>query len=50
MLHANISKNESGRLTFAGMDVTELAEKYGTPLYLIDEDRVRRNCRMYKDR
>ncbi len=49
MLHQNISKNESGHLTFAGMDVTKLAEKYGTPLYLVDEDRVRMNCRMYKD-
>lgn len=49
MIHANISKNESGHLTFAGMDVTKLAEKYGTPLYLVDEDRVRQNCRMYKD-
>lgn len=49
MLHQNISKNESGHLTFAGMDVTKLAEKYGTPLYLVDEGRVRMNCRMYKD-
>lgn len=49
MIHTNISKNESGHLTFAGMDVTALAEKYGTPLYLIDEDRVRQNCRMYRD-
>ena len=35
-------------LTFAGRDVTELAEKYGTPLYLMDEDRIRNNCRVYK--
>lgn len=49
MIHTNISKNASGHLTFAGMDVTELANQYGTPLYLIDEDRVRANCRMYKD-
>lgn len=49
MLHTNLSKNESGHLTFAGMDVTGLAEKYGTPLYLVDEDRIRRNCRMYQD-
>jgi diaminopimelate decarboxylase len=31
------------------MDVTGLAEKYGTPLYLVDEDRVRQNCKLYKD-
>ncbi len=35
-------------LTFAGRDVTELAEKYGTPLYLMDEDKIRANCRIYK--
>ena len=35
-------------LTFADRDVTELAEKYGTPLYLMDEDRIRHNCRVYK--
>lgn len=34
-------------LYFGGRNVTELAEKYGTPLYLLDEDRVRENCRTY---
>ena len=44
----NISDNGNGRLLFAGQDVCELAEKYGTPLYLLDEDRIRANCRAYK--
>lgn len=35
------------RLYFGGRYVTELAEQYGTPLYLLDEDRVRENCRTY---
>lgn len=35
-------------LTFAGRDVTELTEKYGTPLYLMDEGKIRSNCRTYK--
>ena len=43
----NISVNSQNHLTFAGQDTLELAEKYATPLYLIDEDRVRRNCRVY---
>ena len=43
----NISA-EAGRLLFAGQDVCTLAEKYGTPLYLMDEDRIRANCRAYK--
>ena len=46
MLSDNISRSGS-HLTFAGHDVASLAEKYGTPLYLMDEGRIRRNCRMY---
>ncbi len=48
MLHKNIGINKEGRLTFAGMDVVSLAEKYGTPLMLLDEDRIRENIRVYK--
>ena len=36
-----------GHLTFGGADVTELADKYGTPLYLLDENRIREKCRVY---
>ena len=42
-------KQSERRLFFAGQDTVELAAKYGTPLYLMDEDRIRRNCRVYKD-
>ncbi len=37
-----------GHLTFAGQDTTELAAKYQTPLYLMDESRIRANIRAYK--
>ena len=37
------------RLHFAGQDTAALAAQYGTPLYLMDEGRIRKNCRMYKD-
>ncbi|MBO7318611.1 MAG: diaminopimelate decarboxylase, partial [Clostridia bacterium] len=47
MLCENIGVS-GAHLTFAGRDVTELAEKYGTPLYLMDEDKIRDNCRIYK--
>ena len=47
MICENISRNECGELCFAGMPLTPLAEKYGTPLYLYDEARVRHNCRTY---
>ena len=47
MLYSNLSVNESGHLTIAGFDACELAEVYGTPLYVLDEDRVREKCRTY---
>ncbi len=45
----NIAVNEAGHLTFAGQDTVELAAQFGTPVYLMDEDRVRDNCRAYRD-
>ena len=47
MLSGNISRNSGGALCFAGHDTAKLAGKYGTPLYLMDEGRIRDNCRMY---
>lgn len=38
---------QGGTLYFAGHSTALLAEKYGTPLYLMDETRIRDNCRMY---
>ncbi len=49
MICNNISINEQGVLCFGGMDTTALAAKYGTPLYLMDEDKIRNNCRIYKN-
>ncbi len=40
-------QKESGHLVFGGVDAVELAETYGTPLYVTDEDRVRNNFRRY---
>lgn len=47
MLHSNLSINKEGHLCFAGLDTVELAKKHGTPLFLIDEDRIRQNARTY---
>lgn len=49
MICDNISINEKGHLCFVGRDTTELAKKYKTPLYLIDEDKIREKCRIYKE-
>ena len=49
MLHTNLDVNEKGHLTFAGVDTTLLAKEYKTPLYVIDEERIREKCRTYID-
>lgn len=43
-----LSTNGAGHLTIGGMDTVELAREYGTPLYLMDEDYIRKICREYK--
>ena len=47
MIYNHLGVNEQGHLTVGGVDTTYLAEKYGTPLYVMDEDKVRKNCRVY---
>jgi len=37
--------NIEGHLTLGGASVPELAKQYGTPLYLLDEQVIRANCR-----
>lgn len=49
MICENISRSSEGELCFANIPLSYLAEKYGTPLYLYDEERVRHNCRIYLD-
>ena len=45
---SNVTVNEKGHLVFAGYDTTDLAKEYGTPLYIMDEERIRERCRIYK--
>ncbi|MBQ3817288.1 MAG: diaminopimelate decarboxylase [Clostridia bacterium] len=47
MICDNISINQKGHLTFNGYDTVDLAKKYGTPLYLMDEDKILQNVREY---
>ena len=47
MIADNLSISGDGRLLFAGQDVSGLAKRFGTPLYLLDADRIRKNCRSY---
>ena len=41
------ARRSDGVLTLGGMDVRDLAEQFGTPLYVCDEEDVRSRCRDY---
>lgn len=45
----NLGITAAGHLSFAGQDTVSLAAAYGTPVYLMDEDRIRHNCRLYRE-
>lgn len=47
MICENLSRAEDGELCLAGQRLSAIAEKYGTPLYLYDEARIRERCRTY---
>ena len=45
----NLNINEKGNLTIGGVDTVTLAEEYGTPLYVMDEDLIRSNLRRFHE-
>ena len=47
MICDNIGINDAGHLTFAGVDTVDIAKEYKTPLYIMDEDKIREKCRIY---
>ena len=49
ILYDNFRINSRGNLEIGGCDAAGLAEKYGTPLYVMDENKLRENCRAYKN-
>ena len=44
---ANVTRD--GHLSFGGVDVVEVAEQFGTPLYVYDEATIRGRARAYRD-
>lgn len=42
-----LNVNEKGHLEIGGCDTIDLAEKYSTPLYVVDENEIRKNCRAF---
>ena len=49
LLYDNLNINEAGHLTIGGVDAVSLAEEYGTPLYVLDENIIRKKCRIYTE-
>jgi diaminopimelate decarboxylase len=45
LLPDNSSTDAGGRLSVAGCDVIDLADEFGTPLFVYDEDHLRARCR-----
>ncbi len=48
-LHGTSTINEKGHLEIGGCDTTQLVEQYGTPLYVVDEALVRKQCSEYME-
>lgn len=48
-LHGTSRINEQGHLEIGGVDVTDMKEQFGTPLYVVDEQLVRERCREYME-
>ena len=48
MIAKCLDVNQLGHLTIGGRDTVELAQSYGTPLYVMDEGEIRRACRSYR--
>lgn len=43
----NLDVNDAGHLMLGGCDAVKLAEQYGTPLYVMNENKIREVCRSY---
>ncbi|MER5941148.1 diaminopimelate decarboxylase [Streptomyces sp. NPDC001928] len=45
---ASAVEPRAGEITVAGVPLAEVADRFGTPVYVIDEDEVRERCRTYR--
>lgn len=41
------SQNSKGEMCLGGLPLLDIAAEYGTPLYVMDEETIRQNCRRY---
>jgi diaminopimelate decarboxylase len=44
-----VSRSEAGEITIAGLPVSELAQRFGTPAYIISEDHFRSRARAFRE-
>ncbi|MEW2084169.1 diaminopimelate decarboxylase [Streptomyces sp. NPDC005283] len=44
-----VTRNEDGAVSVGGIEVTRLAEEFGTPAYFLDESDFRARCRAWAD-
>jgi len=45
--HGTMRTNDAGHLEMGGCDTVQIAKSFGTPLYVLDEAKIRSNCRQY---
>lgn len=48
LISENLNVNEKGNLEIGNVDTIDLVNEYKTPLYVMDEDVIRENCRSFK--
>ncbi len=48
IIHSHFDVNEKGHLTIGGVDTVDIANEFGTPTYVLDENVIRENCRTYR--
>ncbi|MFI6018434.1 diaminopimelate decarboxylase [Streptomyces sp. NPDC051287] len=46
---ASTTEQRPGDLAVGGVPLAEVADRFGTPVYVLDEDEVRERCRTYRD-
>jgi diaminopimelate decarboxylase len=46
-LHGTMKINAAGHLEIGGCDAVELVKQFGSPLYVMDEEKLRQNCQEY---
>lgn len=49
LLPLTVQVNELDHLEIGGCDVPDLVQKFGSPLYILDEETLRTACRQYRD-